>query len=354
VFVSVSFCFVLQKIDIYLFSSLLMDSVGKREKGRASSSSKKDLPTYKVMVIGSTATGKTCIIRRIIEGFFTRVYKVSIGVEFNEKDITFDRSAIGLIVETDKRDEERDRQMDGDEEADDGDDGRSETSSLRTTSVNSSTLQSPGATSYTTETGSSAASDVMEEVTPMTPQTPCTPPHTSYTPLRKRSFLSTPVGKMTDPVTVRLNLWDLAGQDRFVKFSRPFFRKAFGAVIVYDTNRYQTFKDVTKWVHGLRAAVPEVSSADGSTHPIPCILLANKIDVGGISPSPREIRHLAEEEKIDAWFPVSALTGEGLEEAFTFLAWTIDRLDPRLDVVLNRRDLEERKVPKKKKGCCSI
>eukprot|EP01028_Stygiella_incarcerata_P013597 TRINITY_DN82827_c0_g1_i1.p1 TRINITY_DN82827_c0_g1~~TRINITY_DN82827_c0_g1_i1.p1 ORF type:complete len:334 (-),score=83.19 TRINITY_DN82827_c0_g1_i1:91-1092(-) len=333
-----------------------MDRAGKREKRRTSSASKRDLPTYKVMVVGSTATGKTCIIRRIIEGFFTRVYKVSIGVEFNEKDITFDRSVMGLMGETDEHDDEGDaydRQQNGDERTGAHDDGRSETSSLRTASVTSSTLQSPGPTSYTTETGSSAASDMMEEGTPVTPQTPHTPPHTTYTPIRKRSVLSTPIEEMNDPVTVRLNLWDLAGQDRFVKFSRPFFRKAFGAVIVYDTTRHQTFRDVTKWIHGLRAAVPDVISADGSAHPIPCILLANKIDVGGISPSPREIRRLAEEEKIDAWFPVSALTGEGLQEAFTFLAWTIDKLNPRVDVVLNRRDLEERNVPKKKKGCCS-
>lgn len=73
---------------------------------------------------------------------------------------------------------------------------------------------------------------------------------------------------------VRLQLWDIAGQERFGNMTRVYYKEAVGAFIVYDVTRNATFDCVSKWKQDLDS---KVQLPDGS--PIPCILLANKVCV---------------------------------------------------------------------------
>ncbi|CAM9528132.1 unnamed protein product [Choristocarpus tenellus] len=49
---------------------------------------------------------------------------------------------------------------------------------------------------------------------------------------------------------VRLQLWDIAGQDRFAKLTRAYFRRAKGAIVVCDVTREGTFDAVSRWKVG--------------------------------------------------------------------------------------------------------
>lgn len=73
---------------------------------------------------------------------------------------------------------------------------------------------------------------------------------------------------------IRLQIWDIAGQERFGTMTRLFYRDAVGAFLVFDVDKPKTFESVLKWKDDLDS---KVSLSDGSN--IPCILLANKCDL---------------------------------------------------------------------------
>lgn len=71
---------------------------------------------------------------------------------------------------------------------------------------------------------------------------------------------------------VRLQLWDIAGQERFGNMTRVYYKEAVGALVVFDVTRISTFDGVSKW----KADIDEkVRLPDGSK--IPVVLLANKV-----------------------------------------------------------------------------
>uniref|UniRef100_G3PCQ6 RAB32a, member RAS oncogene family n=1 Tax=Gasterosteus aculeatus aculeatus TaxID=481459 RepID=G3PCQ6_GASAC len=72
---------------------------------------------------------------------------------------------------------------------------------------------------------------------------------------------------------VRLQLWDIAGQERFGNMTRVYYKEAVGAFVVFDVTRGSTFEAVSKWKHDLDS---KVKLANGN--PIPSVLLANKCD----------------------------------------------------------------------------
>ncbi|KAG0009981.1 rab32, member RAS oncoprotein, partial [Podila clonocystis] len=73
---------------------------------------------------------------------------------------------------------------------------------------------------------------------------------------------------------VRLQLWDIAGQERFGNMTRVYYKEAVAALVVYDVTRPKTFEAVTKWKADLDSKVSLPQAWGGG--PIPVVLLANK------------------------------------------------------------------------------
>ncbi|KQS70799.1 ras and EF-hand domain-containing protein homolog isoform X1 [Drosophila erecta] len=111
---------------------------------------------------------------------------------------------------------------------------------------------------------------------------------------------------------VRLQLWDIAGQERFGNMTRVYYKEAVGAFIVFDVTRSGTFDCVSKWKEDLDS---KVQLPDGS--PIPCILLANKCDQEkqGIITQPEKMDEYVRENGFAGWFETSAKENINIDEA---------------------------------------
>jgi Ras-related protein Rab-32 len=131
--------------------------------------------------------------------------------------------------------------------------------------------------------------------------------------------------------TVRLQLWDIAGQDRFGAIARVYYKDAFGAFLVYDVSRPETFKTVAKWKREIDS---KVILPNGQ--PLPVVLLANKCDVEGSAEliDAAFLDAFCDEHGFLAWFDTSAKTDRNIDAAARYLVENILRHD---DVFAEKR-----------------
>eukprot|EP00041_Stephanoeca_diplocostata_P017460 m.351801 g.351801 ORF g.351801 m.351801 type:complete len:224 (+) comp20706_c0_seq3:216-887(+) len=165
---------------------------------------------YKVLVIGDYGVGKTSVIRRYTEGFFTPNYKLTIGVDFALKNIDWD-----------------------------------------------------------------------------------------------------------DQTKISLQLWDIAGHERFGHMTHVYYKYAIAAIIVFDLGRPATFESVIKWQKDLNEKVM-LANED----PVPTILLANKCDLS-TDIDTEKLDKFCEDNNFLAWFATSAKVNKNIDEAMQFLVEAI-------------------------------
>jgi small GTP-binding protein len=147
----------------------------------------------------------------------------------------------------------------------------------------------------------------------------------------------------------KLQIWDSAGQERFLSLTRNYFRGAMGIVVVYDVTRGETFEMITKWMYDIN------SYCDTS---IPVVLVGNKIDMKGERViSSREGRELAEMFKV-FFFECSSKDGTNIEEIFDYISKeivTTQKYTPALsDEKTNITDLNQpdNECNESSKRCC--
>lgn len=119
---------------------------------------------------------------------------------------------------------------------------------------------------------------------------------------------------------IRLQLWDIAGQERFGNMTRVYYKEAVGAFIVFDVTRSATFDAVVKWKNDLDN---KVHLHDGNN--VPCVLLANKCDMSkeGIVNNPADMDAFCQKHDFAGWFLTSAKDNINIEDATKFLVTKI-------------------------------
>ncbi|MCK5151965.1 MAG: GTP-binding protein [Candidatus Thorarchaeota archaeon] len=114
-------------------------------------------------------------------------------------------------------------------------------------------------------------------------------------------------------VTVKLQIWDVAGQSRFQILRPMYYRGSSGGVLVYDVTRRRTFIVLEEWLDELERAIGKK---------IPLVLVANKTDLPDRVVEPAEGKAFAEKHDMP-YLETSAKTGEGIIDIFEQLGRTL-------------------------------
>ena len=118
-------------------------------------------------------------------------------------------------------------------------------------------------------------------------------------------------------LTVRYQIWDLAGQPRFNQLRKTFYLGSQGAIIIYDVNSFDSFNNVKNWVN-------EFIANNGKGSGI-ILLVGNKIDLRtDKSVTPDQGKELAQNlstilKKEVPFIETSAKTGQNIEDAFKLI-----------------------------------
>ena len=118
-------------------------------------------------------------------------------------------------------------------------------------------------------------------------------------------------------ITVRYQIWDLAGQPRFNQLRKTFYLGSQGAIIIYDVNSFDSFNNVKNWLNEFIA-----NNGKGSGL---ILLVGNKIDLRSEkSITTDEGFKLAQElSKIVnhevPFIETSAKTGQNIDDAFKLI-----------------------------------
>jgi len=122
-------------------------------------------------------------------------------------------------------------------------------------------------------------------------------------------------GAAAPPSTVRLQLWDTAGQEKYRSIAESFYRGAAGIILVYDVTKRESFLSIGRWLESIAA-----HTAIGN---LELVLVGNKTDLLS-TPGARAVTEAAGREAAAAldmpFFEASALSGANVVPAVDALA----------------------------------
>ena len=112
---------------------------------------------------------------------------------------------------------------------------------------------------------------------------------------------------VTEGKTIKAQIWDTAGEERYRAITSAYYRGAVGALLLYDISKRSSFQNVSRWLHELK------ENADTR---IVVLLVGNKSDLAHLRVVSREeAAALAQKEQL-AFMETSALDATNVEQAF--------------------------------------
>ncbi|KAK2515377.1 Rab10 [Columba livia] len=118
---------------------------------------------------------------------------------------------------------------------------------------------------------------------------------------------------------IKLQIWDTAGQERFHTITTSYYRGAMGIMLVYDITNAKSFENISKWLRN----IDEHANED-----VERMLLGNKCDMEDKRVVPRAKGEQIAREHGIRFFETSAKANINIEKAFLTLAEDILRKTP--------------------------
>eukprot|EP01059_Diplonema_ambulator_P008628 TRINITY_DN1828_c0_g5_i1.p1 TRINITY_DN1828_c0_g5~~TRINITY_DN1828_c0_g5_i1.p1 ORF type:complete len:221 (+),score=57.17 TRINITY_DN1828_c0_g5_i1:145-807(+) len=155
-----------------------------------------------------------------------------------------------------------------------------------------------------------------------------------------------------DGRAVTLQLWDIAGHERFGAMTRVYYKFATAAVVVFDLTRPSTLESAIKWRQDINAKVLLPNDK-----PIPMLLVANKADI-------KTPETLALKEKLDdfvvkhgffGWMETSAPENINVDACFKALVHEVVNVTKGMSIAPPRQQdtfiISGRESSNEKKKC---
>ncbi|KAK1805648.1 hypothetical protein P4O66_019924 [Electrophorus voltai] len=118
---------------------------------------------------------------------------------------------------------------------------------------------------------------------------------------------------------IKLQIWDTAGQERFHTITTSYYRGAMGIMLVYDISNAKSFENISKWLRN----IDEHANED-----VERMLLGNKCDMEDKRVVPKAKGEQIAKEHGIRFFETSAKANINIEKAFLTLAEDILRKTP--------------------------
>jgi Rab family protein len=154
---------------------------------------------------------------------------------------------------------------------------------------------------------------------------------------------ATKIIKLKEGGYVKAQIWDTAGQEKYKSITSHHYRKAVGALLVYDITRKSTFVDCIKWYNELK----NYCERD-------CVicLIGNKNDIKKREVTFEEGKNFSIKYKT-IFFETSAKNKESVNECFEELLQQIYNVKRRnnniTDSVILKKEIFDKN---KNEGCC--
>ena len=118
---------------------------------------------------------------------------------------------------------------------------------------------------------------------------------------------ATKIVTLNNGLNIKAQIWDTAGSEKYRAMTAAHYRKAVGAILVYDITNLESFNNVQKWAIELKSlAEPDVV----------IILVGNKADLNEARKiNTEEGRKFAQQNDM-LFYETSAFTGLNIKEAF--------------------------------------
>ena len=121
-----------------------------------------------------------------------------------------------------------------------------------------------------------------------------------------------------DGNSVSLQIWDLAGEERFRALMPAYMSGADAGIFMYDVTRLSSLRNVTKWLDTLK------NYLKSEDQDLAMIMVGGKLDLEGRRAFPKkDAEYIATMNKFNGLIECSAKTGYNVEEVFIKIAQII-------------------------------